>query len=331
MQMEETVTEKVPNVAPKKLKHIGKEETCTSIVVSAVTTSSRQKRLRTRKIVIENENVSIEKTDEENEKNLISSLSALPATKPVPKSDSEGIFWFEEPKIIIENGKRTLKGLTSRERQQLIEINKTNFYLKSENIRKVVQLNDENSDAPRLRAYDWAVTNYAKGHPKSILLQKKGQRASIVDPNLSYEGELRRHHRLLFDPFRRGTHIFFEIDGLIHRTTVGQLTFIKWCMENEVDQYVESNLVDIRQHMSSASRKKSLAALSASTSEEDEKESSIREKNNDDIMGLKITKNKKRRRTELTRAPTKLVRGLLLTSFDIMTDTLSELKTTVKK
>jgi hypothetical protein len=83
--------------------------------------------------------------------------------------------------------------------------------------------------------------------------------------------------------------------------------------------------------MSSASRKKSLAALSASTSEEDEKESSIREKNNDDIMGLKITKNKKRRRTELTRAPTKLVRGLLLTSFDIMTDTLSELKTTVKK
>jgi hypothetical protein len=96
----------------------------------------------------------------------------------------------------------------------------------------VIQLNDENSDAPRLRAYDWAVTNYAKGHPTVLLVQSQDGSSAIMDPNMSYEGELRKHHRLLFDPFRRGTHIFFEIDGLIHRSTVGQLTFIKWCIEN---------------------------------------------------------------------------------------------------
>jgi hypothetical protein len=322
--MEETTLQ--VQLTPKK-----QIDSCTNIVVNAVTTSSRQKRLRTRKIVLEyDEQLEIHHL-KTNINNVKSELSTFPETKPVPKSDSEGIFWFEEPKIIIENGKRTLKGLTSRERQQLIEINKTNFYLKDENIRKVVQLNDENSDAPRLRAYDWAVTNYAKGHPKSILLQKKGQRATIVDPNLSYEGELRRHHRLLFDPFRRGTHIFFEIDGLIHRTTVGQLTFIKWCMENEVDQYVESNLIDIRQHMSSASRKKSLAALTLKKEEEEEEENNKNNFSSEEIIGCKNTPNKKRRRTELTRAPTKLVRGLLLTSFDIMTDTISELKTTLKK
>jgi uncharacterized protein (UPF0216 family) len=316
-------TDIVVDNAQKKPKA---EESCTNIVVSAVTTSSRQKRLRTRKICIEESEINDVPKKTNAEINVIPSLTAVPETIAVPKSDSEGIFWFEEPKIIIENARRTLKGLSSRERQQLIEINKTNFYTKDENIRKVVQLNDENSDAPRLRAYDWAVTNYAKGHPKSMLLQKKGQRATIVDPNLSYEGELRRHHRLLFDPFRRGTHIFFEIDGLIHRTTVGQLTFIKWCMENEVDQYVENNLVDIRQHMSSASRKKSLAALASKKEEEDAKYL-----NNEEIIGCKNNAPyKKRRRTELTRAPTKLVRGLLLTSFDIMTDTISELKTNKK-
>ena len=60
-----------------------------------------------------------------NKEIIPSSISKIPETKPVPKSDSEGIFWFEEPKIIIENERRTLKGLSSRERQQLIEINKT--------------------------------------------------------------------------------------------------------------------------------------------------------------------------------------------------------------
>ena len=221
-----------------------------------------------------------------------SSPSLLPAAEL--HSESEGNFWFEKSHNVIAEGKRQHKGITTRERQQLIELVKSNVFTEEVLRNTVIQLNDENSDAPRLRAYDWAVTNYAKGHPKVLLVQGQDGSSAIMDPNMSYEGELRKHHRLLFDPFRRGTHIFFEIDGIIHRTTVGQLTFIKWCIENSVDKYVEENLSMIRKHMSQATRQ-----------------------NRSD--------GKKRRRRELTRAPTSLVRGVLMTSFDIMTDTPNEL------
>jgi hypothetical protein len=210
------------------------------------------------------------------------------------RSDSEGIFWFEQSHTLIVDGKRVHRGISNRERQQLKELVKSGSFSDETMRAVVIPLNDENSEAPRLRAYDWAVTNYSKGHPKAMLKKGADGSSAIVDPNLSYEGELRKHHRLLFDPFRRGTHIFFEFDGIIHRTTVGQLTFIKWCLENGVDKYVEENLADIRQHMSSATRRK--------------------------------RESGKKRRRELTRAPTSLVRGVLMTSFDILTDTAAEME-----
>jgi hypothetical protein len=215
----------------------------------------------------------------------------LPVTEM--HSESEGQFWFEKSHNIMVDGRRQHKGITTRERQQLIELVKSNVFTEEVLRNTVIQLNDENSDAPRLRAYDWAVTNYAKGHPKVLLVQGADGTTAVMDPNMSYEGELRKHHRLLFDPFRRGTHIFFEIDGLIHRSTVGQLTFIKWCIENGVDKYVEENLIMIRRHMSQATKRSK--------------------------------GDGKRRRRELTRAPTSLVRGVLMSSFEIMTDTPTEL------
>lgn len=202
------------------------------------------------------------------------------------KSDSEGPFWFEESHNILEDGKRKHVGISTRERQQLKELVKSGFFTEDILRNLVIKLNNENSDAPRLRAYDWAVTNYAKGHPMVMLVHNSDGSSAMVDPNLAYEGELRKHHRLLFDPFRRGTHIFFDVDSTIHRSTVGQLTFIKWCIENGVDKYVEMNLPMIRNHMSKATKKKRGDG----------------------------------KRRELTKAPTKLVRGFMMTQFNIMTD-----------
>lgn len=207
------------------------------------------------------------------------------------KSDSLGPFWFEESHNVIVNGKSIHKGISTREKQQLHEIVKSGFYSEDVLRNLVIKLNNETSNAPRLRAYDWAVTNYAKGNPMVMLVKNKDGTNAMVDPNLAYEGELRKHHRLLFDPFRRGTHIFFDIDTNIHRSTVGQLTFIKWCIDNGVDKYVESNLKMIRSHMSKATKRS--------------KEVSLKE-------------GKKRR--ELTKAPTKLIRGFMMASYDILTD-----------
>lgn len=189
--------------------------------------------------------------------------------KPIvsTSSDSQGQFWYATDGA---------GAITRREMQLLKEIS-TEFGL--DVLRTVVvPLNDEKSQSPRLRAFDWAVTNYAKGKPLSFVANN-----TISDPNMDYQSALKKHHRLLFDPFRRGTHIFFEIDGQTHRTTVGQLCFIKWCLEHNIDKYVEENLVDIRSDMASASKSRC---------------------------------NKKRRK-ELTKSPRTLVRGIICEDIEV--------------
>lgn len=246
------------------------------------------------------------------------------------ESESEGPFWFEAPYSIFDkNLRRKSVGITNRERQQLREIIKSQIFTEETLRNFVVPLNDETSDAPRLRAYDWAVTNYSKGHPKSILNYDENGFAAIVDPNLSYEGELRKHHRLLFDPFRRGNHVFFEIDGMIHRTTVGQLTFIKWCIENGVDKYVEKNLAEIRTHMQNATKKKKTATFKIKDAGEN-LSSEVEEKEEILIDEEKNSGLAKKRRKELTKLPTKLVRGAMMTSYMVTTDMPSELELSTK-
>lgn len=206
------------------------------------------------------------------------------------KTSADGPFWYEESNTVLLNSQKVHRGITERERQQLKELVKSGFFSLEVLSKSVVQLNDESSDSPRLRIYDWSVTNYSKGKPFLSVVVKDGK-SSIVDPNMSYEVELRRHHRLLFDPFRRGTPVFFESNNEVHRTTVGQLTFIKWCIENGVDKYVETNLLEIKKNMSAVSR-----------------------------HSRSVCKEAKKRRRELTPAPTRMVRGMLISSLDIQTD-----------
>lgn len=190
------------------------------------------------------------------------------------ESEWEGLFWFQKSTTRFHNGEKVHSGITRREHQLLKELVKSNFFTADKLRDVVVPLNDESSSTPRLRAFDWAVTNFAKGRPQLHIVGD-----TIVDPNLDYQNELKKHHRLLFDPFRRGTHLFFEViregEAETHRTTVGQLCFIKWCMEHGVDRYVEAHLKDIRLHMSASTKK---------------------------------TNHDKRRR-ELTSAPRKVIRG----------------------
>lgn len=191
--------------------------------------------------------------------------------RPVTESEAEGPFWFEKSSTSYVEGQKIHHGITRREHQLLRELVKSGFFTTERLTNVVVPLNDESSKTPRLRAFDWAVTNFAKGRPQLAVVDN-----TIVDPNIDYQSELKKHHRLLFDPFRRGTHIFFELPAgpaaaggsgggghagsagpemETHRTTVGQLCFIKWCVDHHVDRYVEAHLDDIRAHMSSTTKK----------------------------------------------------------------------------
>ena len=66
----------------------------------------------------------------------------------------------------------------------------------------------------------------------------------------NYKGQLKSYHKRNFDPFCRNIRIHFYYDNnnfII--TTVGQLNFFKWAIENNILNYIEQNIKVIEEDM----------------------------------------------------------------------------------
>lgn len=96
-----------------------------------------------------------------------------------------------------------------------------------------------------LRLLDWLVTNYAKKH-NIAYLSTTGQDVNIY---LRYKANLRAYSKKMFDPFCRWKKITFL--GL--NTTVGQLNFFHWILEDEVLEYLETNYEAVQADMDACS------------------------------------------------------------------------------
>jgi hypothetical protein len=81
-----------------------------------------------------------------------------------------------------------------------------------------------------LRILDWFVTNYAKSNNISYITGD-GRHVIVY---LAYKSHLRAYSKKMFDPFCRCDRIDFH--GI--STTVGQLNFFAWILEDEVLQYL---------------------------------------------------------------------------------------------
>jgi len=250
---------------------------------------------------------------------------------------SEGCFWYIKPQIKIDakTNRRSFYGMNQKEMQRLRELVKSNFFT-PEMLSVIANMNEESGTKKqtRLRSFDWAVTNFTKGNPISYLRpiksidsnthakkeedkedkeDKEEKTRRIVDPHVSYSSELHSGHRLLFDPFRRGTHVYFEADGQNRHSTVGQLCFLKWCFDNGIDKYVDENADEIKKDMAVISKKrrknkKTEPSISVQAEHQQETKRSREEdkKNDEDVKHPK-----KRSRMELTPTPKSRIRGLV--------------------
>ena len=118
-----------------------------------------------------------------------------------------------------------------------------------------------------LRILDWLVTNYAKKYNVVYLLEKNG---TITNFNiyLDYKNQLKAYSKKYFDPFCRHERILINIKDLTWTfleneknedniknsneeliTTVGQLNFFKWFIENNVITYAIENIENIDKDM----------------------------------------------------------------------------------
>ena len=134
------------------------------------------------------------------------------------------------------------------------------YYNNLENLEKMLLIITGKSMIS-LRIIDWFVTNYSKKNFTlyDIESNNKITRFKIYE---DYKLKLKAYSKKRFDPFCRWERIEIPYkEGKYIETTLGQLNFFKWALENNVIQYIEENYENIEEDMNnrnSSSRKKEL-------------------------------------------------------------------------
>lgn len=107
------------------------------------------------------------------------------------------------------------------------------------------QLGDTREKSISLRVIDWFVTNYSK---KNAVYFKTNDKTCIVWQE--YKQKLRGYSKQRFDPFCRHSRIRFHLsENRSIITTVGQLNFFRWAIENEILSYIEKHKETIEKDM----------------------------------------------------------------------------------
>ena len=117
------------------------------------------------------------------------------------------------------------------------------FYNKDNNIEKILPIINGDSQIS-LRLIDWFVTNYSK---KNFIVIKENERFNVY---IDYKLKLKAYSKKRFDPFCRWDRITipYKKDSLME-TTIGQLNFFRWIMENNILDYIKSHIQEINQDM----------------------------------------------------------------------------------
>jgi hypothetical protein len=163
-------------------------------------------------------------------------------------------------------------------KQELIVNSLQQFYSARDDKEYIIKLLEGTSDTS-LRLIDWFVTNYAKQHNISYILNNQ---EFLVYTN--YKSQLKAYSKKLFDPFCRRERIMFQIQGYeMFQTTVGKLNFFRWALEKGVLDYIKMNMVKIEAAMNTSSRelqkaRKAVSDTSATTTTTTSSRSSTRKR-----------------------------------------------------
>jgi hypothetical protein len=127
----------------------------------------------------------------------------------------------------------------------LLMTNLMKFYDEDNNLEKMLKI--INGESPiSLRIIDWFATNYAK---KFFTVYEVGanRRFKVY---VDYKLKLKAYSKRRFDPFCRWDRITIPYgNGTFIQTTIGQLNFFKWALENGVVAYIENNYATIEDDM----------------------------------------------------------------------------------
>lgn len=138
------------------------------------------------------------------------------------------------------------------------------FYDQGNNLDTMLKIINGHSNIS-LRIIDWFATNYAKKFYTVYTIKNTPRRFKVY---VDYKLKLKAYSKKRFDPFCRWDRITIPYkDGTFIQTTIGQLNFFKWAIENDVVHYIEENYQTIENDMNSRnSTSKHLQSSLSSTS-----------------------------------------------------------------
>ena len=126
------------------------------------------------------------------------------------------------------------------------------FYNKNNNLKKIMCIINGESNTS-LRIVDWFVTNYAKKYYTVYELKNdyseedETYRFKVYN---DYKLKLKAYSKKRFDPFCRWERITVPYDDeKMMETTIGQLNFFKWALENKIIDYIENHYSTIEKDM----------------------------------------------------------------------------------
>jgi len=120
------------------------------------------------------------------------------------------------------------------------------FYNRDDNLNRMLSIINGESRIS-LRIVDWFSTNYAKKYSTTYEIESCGRFKVYND----YKLKLKAYSKKRFDPFCRWERIkmpFGDKEFSIE-TTIGQLNFFKWAIENKIIHFIEENMTEIEEDM----------------------------------------------------------------------------------
>jgi len=103
-----------------------------------------------------------------------------------------------------------------------------------------------------LRIVDWFATNYAKKYYTLYPINDANGQIRRFKVYFDYKLKLKAYSKKRFDPFCRWERISIPYkNGTCIETTIGQLNFFKWAIENRVINYIEEHYETIENDMNS--------------------------------------------------------------------------------
>ena len=155
-----------------------------------------------------------------------------------------------------------METLTSKE--ELLKVKLIEFYKEQENLKILLPIILQQTKIS-LRSLDWFVTNYCKKNNINFFLTKNDE-VKMYFPFKSYKSQLKAYSKKFCDPFCRRDRVVFDYRNNVilnfnpsiklgHKeyiiTTIGQLNFFRFAIQDNIIKYAMENITDIEHDMNS--------------------------------------------------------------------------------